>query len=271
MNNNDLTPVWKALSDPTRREILDLLKEQPRTTGTLCDAFELSRFAIMKHLSILERAELIVVRRRGRERWNHLNAIPLQHIYERWLRPYEAEWASVLLNLKQQIETAKGNELSMTTKSLNELTEIHVEQNVTIDASPEVVFEALTQQISIWWTSPFFHSGEAAQRLVLEPRPGGRFFEDLGNNEGLFLATVSSIKKPDQLQLIGPMGMTGLVQGFVQFQLESKDNSTLLKLSHRAIGDVSEETKKGYDLGWRELLGTRLRSFVEDGTRYDGI
>ena len=270
MNNNDLTPIWKALSDPTRREILDLLKEQPRTTGNLCDAFEVSRFAIMKHLSILEKADLIVVRRRGRERWNHLNAIPLQQIYDRWLRPYEAEWASVLLNLKQQIETSKGNELRMTTKSLSELTEIHVEQNVTINASPEVVFDALTQQISVWWTQPFFHSGEAAKRLVLELRPGGRFYEDLGNNEGLFLATVVSIKKPNQLQLIGPMGMTGLVQGSVLFQLESKENSTLLKLSHRAIGDVSDEVKNGYDLGWKELLSNRLRSFIEDGTRYDG-
>jgi DNA-binding transcriptional ArsR family regulator len=90
MSDDDLTPIWKALADPTRRKILDLLQERPRTTGDLCTSFKVSRFAVMKHLSVLEQAKLIVVRRRGRERWNYLNAVPLQRIYERWLRPFEA-------------------------------------------------------------------------------------------------------------------------------------------------------------------------------------
>lgn len=76
------------------------MKEHPRTTSELSDLFEVSRFAVMKNLTILERAGLVVVRRRGRERWNHLNVVPLQRIYERWLRPYEAQWASTLLQLK---------------------------------------------------------------------------------------------------------------------------------------------------------------------------
>ena len=77
MKDDELTPIWKALSDPTRRRILDLLKERPRTTGELCDAFEeLSRFAVMKHLAVLEGAELVIVRPHGRERWNHLNTVP---------------------------------------------------------------------------------------------------------------------------------------------------------------------------------------------------
>jgi DNA-binding transcriptional ArsR family regulator len=89
------------LSDPTRRKILDLLKERPCTTGELSAAFEhLSRFAMMKYLAVLEAGELIVVRPHGRERWNQLNVVPLQQIYERWLKPYEARWASSLLQLK---------------------------------------------------------------------------------------------------------------------------------------------------------------------------
>ena len=95
-HKDSLAPVFKALSDPTRRAILDLLRERPRTTGELADGFPSSRFAVMKHLRILAAAHMVVVRRRGRERWNHLNAAPLQQLYERWLRSYEAHWSARL-------------------------------------------------------------------------------------------------------------------------------------------------------------------------------
>ena len=177
MNDDNLTPVWKALADPTRRRILDLLQERPRTTGNLCDEFEVSRFAVMKHLSILEKAELIAIRRRGRERWNHLNAVPLQRIYERWLRPYEAKWASALLQLKRQVEASKGKRAAMTDKSITTATlkDIHIEQDITIQASPEAVFDAITKEISSWWSAPYFHTNGAKQ-LVLEAKVGGRFY-----------------------------------------------------------------------------------------------
>jgi DNA-binding transcriptional ArsR family regulator len=107
---DDLSPVWKALADPTRRRLLDLLKDEARTTGDLCDQFPVSRFAIMKHLAILEQAGLIIVERRGRERWNHLNAVPLQQIYERWISAYQARWASSLLQFKRRVEEAAGRQ-----------------------------------------------------------------------------------------------------------------------------------------------------------------
>jgi DNA-binding transcriptional ArsR family regulator len=100
----DLDPIWKALADPSRRRILDLLRDGPRTTWDLCASFEFSRFAVMKHLRVLEHARLILVRRRGRERWNYLNPIPIQSIYERWLTPYAALWAGELLDLKRTVE-----------------------------------------------------------------------------------------------------------------------------------------------------------------------
>jgi DNA-binding transcriptional ArsR family regulator len=100
----DLDPVWKALSDPSRRRILDLLRDGPRTTRDLSGSFDSSRFAVMKHLRVLERARLVSVRRRGRERWNYLNPIPIQTIYERWMTPYAAMWAGELLDLKRTVE-----------------------------------------------------------------------------------------------------------------------------------------------------------------------
>ena len=96
--------VFKALADGTRRKILDLLAQSPRTTGDLCARFPASRFAVMKHLTVLERAGLLVVRRRGRQRFNHLNPVPLQELYERWMRPQQARWAASLLSFKTLLE-----------------------------------------------------------------------------------------------------------------------------------------------------------------------
>src|SRR5947207_1889249 len=100
----NLDAVFPALADPTRRGILDLLRERPRTTGDIAAEFSTTRFAVMKHISVLESAGLIAVRRKGRERWNHLNAMPLQMMYERWVKQYEALWAEKLTKLKSHPE-----------------------------------------------------------------------------------------------------------------------------------------------------------------------
>jgi DNA-binding transcriptional ArsR family regulator len=102
---DDLEHVWKALADPTRRRLLDLLRDQPRTTGWLAGQFpQLSRFAVMKHLGVLEEAGLVLVRRKGRERWNFINTVPIRQIYERWMGPYAEMWSSSLLRLKDHVE-----------------------------------------------------------------------------------------------------------------------------------------------------------------------
>ena len=75
------------------------------TTSELCECFEFSRFAVMKHLKTLQKGGLIVVERRGRERINHLNPIPLQTMYRRWIRPFEQIPADRLLRLKSIAES----------------------------------------------------------------------------------------------------------------------------------------------------------------------
>jgi DNA-binding transcriptional ArsR family regulator len=103
--SDDLGPVFRALADPTRRRILDLLRMGPMTTGQVSGACpDVTRFAVMKHLTVLEEAELVVVRRRGRERWNYLNAVPIRQVYERWISPFEGVWAESLLRLKAGAE-----------------------------------------------------------------------------------------------------------------------------------------------------------------------
>lgn len=97
--------VWRALSNATRRRILDLLMEGPRTTGNLAEAFpDLSRFAVMQHLKVLEEAELVVPVRDGRERYNYLNPVPIQGIYDRWVSRYMQPWTDALTSLKHQLE-----------------------------------------------------------------------------------------------------------------------------------------------------------------------
>ena len=97
--------VFRALSAPLRRQILDDLRDQPLTTGTLCDHFpELDRCTVMQHLKVLEGAELIIPERRGRERWNHLNPLPIHDIHERWIGPHAAKAVERLSRLKNRLE-----------------------------------------------------------------------------------------------------------------------------------------------------------------------
>lgn len=103
--SRDLDPVWKALSDPTRRAILDLLRKGPRTTTEIVAEFpELTRFGVMKHIGVLRDAGLVQTRQEGRSTLNSLNAVPIRMIYERWVSGYQDLWASKLTSLKKSLE-----------------------------------------------------------------------------------------------------------------------------------------------------------------------
>ncbi len=102
---NEFDAVWKALSDPTRRAILDFLRDRPRTTTEIVDTFpRLSRFGVMKHLDVLRHAELVHTREAGRQRVNSLNVVPIRQIYERWVSPFQELWSSQLLRIKDFAE-----------------------------------------------------------------------------------------------------------------------------------------------------------------------
>ena len=97
--------MFKALADRTRRRILDLLAKRPRTTGQIARAFpKLSRFAVMKHLRVLQAAGLLIVSREGRKRWNALNAAPLKDALRRWVGQQQELWADVLLDIRDAAE-----------------------------------------------------------------------------------------------------------------------------------------------------------------------
>jgi DNA-binding transcriptional ArsR family regulator len=104
--NPDPDNVWQALADPTRRAILDKLADGPRTTGAVVAEFDhLCRTAVMKHLDVLVSANLVLVRREGRVRWNYLNPVPIQRVCDRWVSRHVSHLASAMLRLKDIAET----------------------------------------------------------------------------------------------------------------------------------------------------------------------
>jgi DNA-binding transcriptional ArsR family regulator len=106
MSNDDLDDlIFKALGHRVRRRMLDALKAEPLTTVMLCSRFpDIDRCTVMQHLRVLEDAGLVIPEKRGRERWNHLDALPVHAIHERWIGPYAAYAAAMLGKLRRMVE-----------------------------------------------------------------------------------------------------------------------------------------------------------------------
>lgn len=105
---NDEDKVFKALADSSRRQLLDRLREKGGLTlGELCESHDMTRQAVTKHLTLLEAANLVVTKKRGREKLHFLNPVPINEIYTRWTHRFEQERLSALQNLKQALEGEK--------------------------------------------------------------------------------------------------------------------------------------------------------------------
>ena len=105
MEGNDVDAVFKALSDLSRRELLDrLFAQNGQTLGELCRQMNMTRQAVSKHLAVLEEARLVVSVRRGREKLHYLNPVPIGEIHERWIGKYERHRVRALNDLKRALE-----------------------------------------------------------------------------------------------------------------------------------------------------------------------
>lgn len=98
--------VWRALAHRTRRQVLDLLRERPRSTGSLVEALGLNRHAVLQHLTVLRDADLVLVEAVGRRRINYLNTVPIQRIHGRWVSQDAEPWAAALVGLSHTVEAA---------------------------------------------------------------------------------------------------------------------------------------------------------------------
>ena len=105
MATMDTNNVFKALADPSRRKLLDLLFEQNgQSLGQLCEHLDMARQSVTQHLAILEAANLVSTVRRGREKLHFINPVPLHEVYERWVRKFEQNRLSLLHTLKSELE-----------------------------------------------------------------------------------------------------------------------------------------------------------------------
>ena len=100
--------VFKALADPTRRFLLDLLfAREGQTLTELESAMEMTRYGVMKHLKVLEEAGLVVTRRSGREKLHFLNAVPIREVHDRWIDKYTERHVAALIDLKNELESER--------------------------------------------------------------------------------------------------------------------------------------------------------------------
>jgi uncharacterized protein YndB with AHSA1/START domain len=144
---------------------------------------------------------------------------------------------------------------------------LDIAQEVKINADHNRVFQALTTQVASWWGAPYLYS-ELAKDIVLELKLGGRFYEVWGEDDGALWGIVTQIKRNEWLEITGPIGMSGVVHGVLCYELKAQGAGTIVRLSHKAIGQISSKTRSGYSYGWKDLLGTRLKAFVETGKKY---
>jgi uncharacterized protein YndB with AHSA1/START domain len=121
--------VFRALADPTRRNLLDeLFREDGQTLSALEARVPMTRFGVMKHLKVLEEAGLVVTRRRGREKLHFLNPVPIRLVHDRWVSKYAEPWAATLSGLKRRLED----------RTMEKVFEIYIK------TTPDRLWEAIT-------------------------------------------------------------------------------------------------------------------------------
>lgn len=107
MRTDEMDAVFGALASGPRRRILDILGKEPGcNVSRVCEFFDIGRIAVMKHLDVLEAANLVVSERAGRERLLYFNPVPIHMIYDRWTTEFSAYWAGRLARLKYRAESA---------------------------------------------------------------------------------------------------------------------------------------------------------------------
>ncbi len=245
---HDLEPVWKALADPTRRRILDLLRAGPRTTTDLSAEFAMTRYGVMKHLGVLESAGVVTARKSGRRKYHYLNPIPIRQIHDRWISRYAEPWARMLVNLKQTLE---GDPMSQP----RFLFEIHIR------TTPEHLWAAITQPDL---TRQYFYSTEFHSRLV----PGAPLAYRMPDGSTAVEGEVVEVDPPRRLvttwRALYDPEVADDAPSRVTWEIEPQGETCRLTLIHDDF-DGETATYRQVSAGWPAILSS-LKSLVETGT-----
>jgi uncharacterized protein YndB with AHSA1/START domain len=237
--------VFRALADPTRRELLDaLFREDGQTLVSLTARFDMTRIGVAKHLGVLEEAGLVVTKRRGREKLHFLNVVPIRMIHDRWIDKYSERWAAGLIGLRDELEAA-----------MEKVYEIYIR------TTPERLWDAITSpetrarfqfgsRIDSDWTP-------GSSYKLTNPNAGGRVLGD-GINVELDpphkLVQTFHAHWDDASDAHGPSRVT--------WEIEPVGDSCRLLVTHDRLASDAPETLYG---GWPMIL-SGLKTFLETGT-----
>jgi DNA-binding transcriptional ArsR family regulator len=230
--------VWRALASPWRRRLLDLLRQAPATTGALASQLpELSRFAVMQHLGVLTEAGLVIAERRGRDRINYINPVPLREWYERWVQPLADTGSASLLALKR---TAEERERPMS-EYIEPIRTVRLAFELRIEASAERTFNVMTQQSLEWF--PHVYGGDKVRRVVLEPRVGGQHYEDWGDGSGHLYGQVIVYDPPVRWATRGRVYPGTILD--TSYELTEETGGVRVRVTKLAVGPMTEEEAAG--------------------------
>src|SRR5262252_8462499 len=137
--------------------------------------------------------------------------------------------------------------ISSTIPGIESLT-LNITQEIHVNASLQITFEALLEQIG-----PENESEQGKMPMKIEPWPGGRWFSDLGDNNGHLWGHVQAIKRPTLLEITGPLFMSDAVVSNVQYRLSEEGGETVIKFHHKAFGVIQEGYRSGVNQGWSHI------------------
>ncbi|WP_336713888.1 ArsR/SmtB family transcription factor [Arthrobacter sp. USHLN218] len=241
--------VFKALADPTRRELLDeLFRRDGQSLSALGERFEMSRFGVMKHLKLLEEAGLVVTRRRGREKLHFLNPVPIRLIHDRWVSKYAEPWAAGLSDLKATLESSVEN-----TAQIAKIFEIYIR------TSPERLWEAITDSE----TRSKYMFGN---RIETDWQPGSSFRMTNPRADGpLGEGEILEVDPPRRLvqTMRALWGDDVKAEGTsrVTWEIEQVEDSCRLTVTHDQLREGANEQLYG---GWPMIL-SGLKTWLETG------
>jgi uncharacterized protein YndB with AHSA1/START domain/DNA-binding transcriptional ArsR family regulator len=246
----ELDPVFRALAEPSRRVVLDLLKARPgMAVGDLAAHFDVTRFAVMKHVRVLEEAGLVVSLREGRRKRLYLNAVPIQAIHDRWLSRYSALFARRLTSLKIQLEEGFMAEQA--------LRHVYV---VYIQTTPEKLWDAITKpELS----RQYFHGTDVRSDF----RPGSTieylFPEENGERKQAIVGEIVEVEPMRRLVHTFSFPSNADPHTRVTWELEPMGEIVKVTLVHDDF-TAETETYNGVKEGWLPII-SGLKTLLETG------
>jgi uncharacterized protein YndB with AHSA1/START domain/DNA-binding transcriptional ArsR family regulator len=249
----DTDAIFRALADPSRRKMLDVLRARPgQSVSQLTEAFPFSRYAVMKHLRVLEGAQLIVSRREGKSRLLFLNAIPIQTIYDRWISRYSSRWASRLTAMKYELENQEDPMPTVTQRK-----HVYV---LYIRTTPEKLWDALTRPEM---TRQYFHKTEITGDFSVGSQVDYILTEEDGSRRSALTGKILECE-PGKL-LVHTFEFPRLKDEPTQVRYEIEPRGEVVKLTVLHDGFAEEtETYHMVEQGWPPIL-SGLKTLLETG------